>query len=343
MANRGHFKRQTTSTEQYSAGQIKAIIKSIGVELVSETQNDFLCLCPIHGNRNTPSLSISKDTGLFLCFNPACGESGSLLELVKQTTKRNDFEALRLISKGMTEALNNFDEQLEELLEQKEEFIEYPKDIQDKLVNNMQEYNEGKEYMYGRGFNDDTINHFRVGYSVNKSMVTVPVHSPDGIMVGFIGRSIKDKRFQNSDRLPTSRTFFNLHRARRESSTVIVTEASFDAMRIHQAGYPNVVATMGGHLSPAKYELLNRNFTKIIIASDFDDSSQRSDGKNPGRELGISITKRLKNKDIYWASYDYKIVYPHGAKDIGELTDEEIRQCIKNAVPHYEYHSWNLY
>jgi hypothetical protein len=30
-------------------------------------------------------------------------------------------------------------------------------------------------------------------------------------------------------------------------------------------------------------------------------------------------------------------MYPHNAKDVGDLTDEEIKQCIKNAIPHFEY------
>jgi DNA primase len=342
MANRRYIKRQADPSQQYSEGQIKSIIQSIGIELVSQTQNDFLCLCPIHGNRNTPSLSISKGTGLFLCFNPACGESGSLVELVKIVTKRNDFESLRLISKAMTEALENFDEQLEDLLEEKSEYTPFSAEKQQQLLENMKNYDDGFNYMHSRGFTDDTIKYFDVGYSENMSMVTVPVHSPDGMLVGVIGRSIKEKRFKNSTGLPTNRTLFNLHRARKQSATVIVTEAAFDAMKIYQAGYPNVVATMGGHISPITINLLNRNFTKIIIATDFDDKHTHG-GKNPGRELGLSIVKKLKNKDIYWASYDYKVVYPHGAKDIGDLTDEEVKKCIKNAVPHYEYHSWNLY
>lgn len=343
MENRGYLKRKNASTEQYTEKQIKKVIKSINIELIAETQNDFLCLCPLHGNKHTPSLSISKGTGLFLCFNPACGESGSLVDLVKQITKRNDFEALRLISKSMIESLENFDEQLEEILKDNESFVEYPQDIQNRLLNNMKTLEDGKIYMHHRGFTDETIDYFNVGYSANKSMVTVPVHSPDGIMVGFIGRSVKEKRFKNSDRLPTSRTFFNLHRAKKTSSTVIITEASFDAMRIHQSGFPNVVATMGGHMNPIKYELINRNFTKIIIATDFDDASERYDKKNPGRELGMNIARKLKNKDIYWASHEYKVVYPNGAKDIGDLTDQQIKNCIKNAVPNYEYQSWNLY
>ena len=341
MANRGILKRQDAST-QYTEKQVKKVLKSIEIKLVSETGNDFLCLCPIHGNRNTPSLSVSKQTGLFLCFNPSCGASGSLQELVKIVTKRNDFESLRLISKCVIDSLENFDEQVIEVLEEKPDFVQFDPLILDKLWSEMESHSEGRDYMHSRGFNDETINYFQVGYSHNQEMVTVPVHSPDGLPIGIVGRGIKDKKFKNSTGLPKTKTLFNVHRAKRLSSTVVVTEASFDAMRVHQAGYPNVVATLGGHLSPHNYDLLNRYFTKIIIATDFDDKSSHN-GKNPGRDLGNSISNKLKNKDVQWASYDYKVIYPHGAKDMGDMTDAEIKQCIENSVPNYEYSSWGIY
>jgi hypothetical protein len=34
------------------------------------------------------------------------------------------------------------------------------------------------------------------------------------------------------------------------------------------------------------------------------------------------------------------MIYPHDAKDVGDMSDEEIKQCIKNAVPHFEYANW---
>lgn len=341
VGNRGLLKRQDAAT-QYTERQIKKVLKSIEVSIVSETGNDFLCLCPIHGNKNTPSLSVSKTTGLYLCFNPSCGESGSLQELVKRVTKRNEFESLRLISRCVADSLQDFEEQIVEILEEKPEYVEFDSHILDKLWKEMSEHPNGRDYMHARGFNDETIRYFQVGYSHNQEMVTVPVHSPDGIPLGVVGRSVKEKKFKNSTGLPKTKTLFNVHRAKRLSSTVIVTEASFDAMRIHQAGYPNVVATLGGHLSPTNYDILNRYFTKIIIATDFDDKATHN-GKNPGRDLGKSIAYKLKNKDIMWASYDYKVVYPHGAKDIGDMTDAEIKQCIENAVPNYEYSSWEIY
>jgi len=164
------------------------------------------------------------------------------------------------------------------------------------------------------------------------NMVTVPVHSPDAICIGIVGRSIEGKAFKNSTNLPKSKTLFNVHRAKKIGDHVIIVESSFDAIRVHQAGFPNVVATLGGFLSPEQQNILNRHFNKITIMTDADEA---------GRQLGLSIASKLKNKDILWASYEYGKIYPHDAKDAGDMTDEEIKACIKNSVSNLEYRTWN--
>jgi hypothetical protein len=57
--------------------------------------------------------------------------------------------------------------------------------------------------------------------------------------------------------------------------------------------------------------------------------------------LGMSIANKLRNKDILWSSFEYGKIYPHDAKDAGDLTEEEIKTCIKNAVSDIDYRSWN--
>jgi hypothetical protein len=66
-----------------------------------------------------------------------------------------------------------------------------------------------------------------------------------------------------------------------------------------------------------------------------------TDADLAGRELGMSLANKLRTKDILWASYSYGKIYPHDAKDAGDMTDEEIKACIKNAVSDIEYRSWN--
>lgn len=330
MALRSNYARKADST-QYAISQVKAIVKALGLHETSEANNNLLMYCPFHSNRHTASFSISCENGAWLCYNPACGESGNLVELVKRILHKNDFEALRFISSKQNEALENFDELLEGLMEDKPDFEEFPKETLIKLYTELASTQEGKDYFKSRGIEGQSIIDFDLGYSKNMGMVTVPVHSPDGIPIGIVGRSIEGKSFKNSTNLPKSKTMFNIHRAKKIGSNVIIVESSFDAIRVHQAGFPNVVATLGGSLSSEQQRLLNKYFSTIIIMTDADEA---------GRELGLSIANRLNTKDILWASYDYGKIYPHDAKDVGDMTDKEIQQCIKNSVSHIEYVSW---
>ena len=330
MAIRGYNSKQI-DTKEYAPSHIKSILKEIGLNIVGETGNDFLCYCPFHSNRHTSSFSVSQTSGAFICFNPACSETGTLIDLIKRTTDKNDFQSLRLIANKETEALNNFDEIMSEIFEEKPDFQEFPQETIDRLHLDLTNNNAAKTYLVSRSISKESAQYFNLGYSPAMNMVVTPVHSPDGLPIGIVGRSIEGKTFKNSTNLPKSKTLFNIHRAKKIGDQVIVCESNFDAIRIHQAGFPNVVATLGGFLSNDQQNLLNRYFNKIIIMTDADEA---------GRELGKSISSKLRNKDISWASYGYKEIYPHKAKDAGDLTEEEIKICIKNSVSDIEYRSW---
>jgi DNA primase len=329
MAIRGYNTREVDTT-QYTPAHIKSVLKSIGLNIVGETGNDFLCYCPFHSNRHTSSFSVSREKGAFICFNPSCGEAGTLQELVKRVMNKNEYEAMRFISSKEAEALENFDALLSEAMEEKPVFEEFSQETLDRLHAGMSK--EAVEYLASRGINKESIDHFSLGYSASMNMVITPVHSPDGTPIGLVGRSIEGKEFKNSTNLPKSKTLFNIHRAKKIGDHVIVVESNFDAIRVHQAGFPNVVATLGGFLSKEQHNLLNRHFNKITVMTDADLA---------GRELGQSIVNKLKFKDLLWASYEYGKIYPHDAKDAGDMTDEEIKACIKNAVSDIEYRSWD--
>jgi len=341
--------------DTYSPAHVKSILSGLGLKIFGETYNDFLCLCPFHGNRNTPSFSVSHTKGLYLCFNPSCDAAGTILELVKEISHRNDFEAMRFIQSCKNETVVNFEDELAYLLDDRPDFVPFDQAKLDIMYDFMLIHYDAQNYLGSRGINNELIEYFRLGYSEKQDMIIVPVHSPDGIPVGLVGRGIYEKSFKNSRNLPRSKTLFNLHRAKRCGGTVIVCESSFDAIRIHGAGFPNVVATLGGYISKDNLANLNRYFSKIIIMTDFDNREnhiadncrkcypEKCKGHNPGRDLGMSIANSLSNKDIEWAMWNDSIVYPHDAKDAGDLTDEEIVACIKNSMPHVEYTSRNLY
>lgn len=365
MADRGVF-QWDRDRETYTPNQVEATIRACGVDVEGETHNDFLCFCPFHGNRFSPSFSVSKTTGMYICFNHSCGETGTLMNLVRRLpqrdgTYRNEFVARRLILKKGSETLQAFEQELEKMLQPVEEFPEFSAAVLDRMYDDFWNNPEAIRYMVeDRGFEEETLDLFRVGFSAKKDIIAVPMHSPKGVPVGVIGRPAdkENKFFKNSVGLPTSKTLWNFHRAKKHGETVIVCEASFDAMRIHQAGFPNVVACLGGNFSPYHFDLLNKHFSRIVIMTDFDKKEKHiyrncskckrkginlCMGHNPGRDLGATISGGLPRKEILWASYQNGIVYPNDAKDAGDMTDDEIRQCLRNAVSSFEYEGWKVY
>jgi len=315
-------------SDAYTKADLRSILRSCGIEIVSQTGTDFLCLCPFHHNTDSPAFAASYSKGLYVCYNQNCNSSGTILDLVMKLTQRNNFEAMRFISQNKLSSADLLQEELIDLLDEKPDFTEFPKETLAKLYNNLLSNEKAKEYFASRKINYDAIAHFSLGYSENMNMVTVPLHSPDGLPVGIIGRSIEGKSFKNSPNLPRNKTMFNLHRAKREGGTIIVVESSFDAIRLWQAGYPNAVATLGGSISDTNVQLLNKYASTIIIMTDNDGA---------GKALGNTIANKLNRKNVMWARYNYDVIYPHGAKDVGDMTDEEIKQCVKNAIPHFEY------
>ena len=316
-------------TEAYTKADLRSILHSCGIEIISQTGSDFLCLCPFHHNTDSPAFAISYSKGLYICYNQYCNASGTVLDLVMQLTKRNNYEALRFISSNKLSEAELLEEELKDLLDDKPEFVEYSQSEIDTLHNNLINHMPaGKEYFMSRHINEEAMEYFKLGYSHKQQMVVVPLHSPDGIPVGLIGRSIQGKQFKNTPNLPRNKTMFNSHRAKREGGTIIIVESSFDAIRLWQAGFPNAVATLGGSISDTNLQYLNKYASTIILMTDND---------RAGKALGTTIASKLNRKNVLWAKYNHDVMYPREAKDVGDLTNEEIKQCIKNAIPHFEY------
>lgn len=346
--------------EVYTANQVEGVLQHCGVNVVQETGTHFLCHCPFHGNTDSPAFAVDKGKGLFTCFNPSCTVSGKLDDLPKRLLGMNIFQTQRLVLKCKTVDPVSFSERVAQALQETPEFVAFPQDALDKMKADFPG-SVGEEYLRSRGFTDETLDFFDVGYSARKNMVIVPMHDPTGMPIGLIGRtpSHEDKRFKNSLNLPKSKTSWNFHRAKRHGDTVIVCEASYDAMRIHQAGYPNVVALLGGHVTPYHIDQLNKHFSTVIVMTDFDKKQFRPNcrmckdvnfkpgevrcvGHRPGRDLGRSIAKALDHKKVMWATYDDTCVYPHNAKDASDMTDTEIVRCLSNAISHLEYELWDI-
>lgn len=331
----------------FSEEQTYALLTEIGVHVVSDGGVNWLGLCPFHNNTHTPAFAVNKENGLFLCFNNACGAKGNMESLIRQVKGVNPFAAMRMIARAKKNSPVSLPKMLEKTMAD-EPMPEFSQSTLDGMEEHYWRSPEAQEYMAGRGFTPETMKHYHIGYSPKNRMVGVPMYNVMGRPVGLIGRSIKSKRFKNSDGLPKKRTLWNIHNAKRHHA-VVVTEASFDAMRVWQATGIEAVATLGSSFSQEQADQLNKYFTHVIIMTDDDQELvEKSNcracrdrgyaecvGHNTGFELGMKIAESCRGIVVTWAHLD-SLKRFDGNKDAGDLTDKQIKYAVDNAVSHTE-------
>lgn len=287
----------------YTAEQVKRILAGSGTTVESELDADFIIFCPFHNNHRTPAAEVHKTNGMFFCFS--CQKSADLIELVMHTSGRTYFEAARFIKSK--EKASNLATEIDRALIKEEQYKPFDELILKRLYNNLVTSDRAKDYFRYRKLEISSWAKFSLGYSEKQDMVTVPVHSPDGIPLGFVGRSIEGKDFKNTPGLPKSKTLFNLHRVKK-SDIVYVVESSFDVIRLDQLDIP-AVATLGANVSGKQIELLQKYFNNILVIADNDEAG----GNMKNRiieKLGSRVSVIQLNKQY---------------KDIGDMPDEEIR------------------
>ena len=198
---------------------------------------NYLGLCPFHDDR-TPSFSVSPAKNICKCFS--CGEGGTAVHFIMKHEQLTYYEALKYLAKKYNIEVREREMTDEEkVLESEREsmFIinEYARSYFAKMLH---EHPEGKSvglsYIKERGFRDDIIKKFELGYALEdpgefsadalkrgykkdflvktglsaggennsplydrfRGRVIFPVHTLSGKVVAFGGRILR-----NSDRL----------------------------------------------------------------------------------------------------------------------------------------------
>jgi len=288
----------------YTPNQIKRVLSGSGLNVEKEAESEYIVFCPFHNNHRTPAGEINKYSGLFFCFS--CSNTSDLVELVMHCSGRSYFESVRFIKSKEVET--NIETDINKKLIPKDEWQEFDSSVVSRLHNNLMLSDRAKSYFVSRKIVGESLNKFILGYSDKQDMVTVPVHSPEGILVGFVGRSIEGKDFKNTPGLPKSKLLFNLHRVK-NANRVYVVESSFDVMRLNQVGLP-AVATLGANVSYRQIDLLQKYFSDIMIIADNDEAGGNMKEKII-EKLGSHVSVININKQY---------------KDIGDMDDMSIKE-----------------
>ncbi len=143
-------------------------------EVVSEFVNlkrrgvNYIGLCPFH-NEKTPSFIVSPHKGIYKCFG--CGKGGNAVNFLMDHEQISFVEAIRTLGKKFHIPIEEKEMTSEELLQQndRESMLVLTNFAAGYFSKRLHDSDEGKSvgmgYFRGRGFRDDVINKFGLGYS----------------------------------------------------------------------------------------------------------------------------------------------------------------------------------
>lgn len=194
---------------------------------------NYIGLCPFH-NEKTPSFTVSPSKGIYKCFG--CGRGGNVVNFIMEYEHLSYPEALRYLAKKynieieereLTEEERRVQHETESLFT----VTEFAKNFFiDHLYNNLEGISIGLTYFKERGFIQETLRTFDIGYCPEKSdefsqaalkagykkeyliktglsiesgtwlrdrfagRVIFPIHSLSGRVQGFGGRVLKNDK-----------------------------------------------------------------------------------------------------------------------------------------------------
>ena len=132
---------------------------------------NYLGLCPFH-NEKTPSFTVSPSKEIYKCFG--CGKSGNTISFLMDHEKYSYVEALRWLANKYNVEIEETESTPEQKLQQQaaeslhilNNFAQ--KYFTEQLFNSEEGNDVALSYLHERGFRNDIIEKFQLGYSLNQ-------------------------------------------------------------------------------------------------------------------------------------------------------------------------------
>ncbi len=275
-------------------------------------KNMFVCpLCGsgAHGERNSDG-AFHVTGAVWYCHS--CKQGGDIFKLIELYEGLSSFpEQLKrgadLIGVSIIETVKNDFLALKN--EKRKPEAERAKQIEifsSQIVGTLAE-----KYLHDRGFSDETIAHFMLGFNAQTGRVVIPYPGTDY----KIERAISDHA-ERKYLYPTGESIPVFMIKDGESDYFYITEGQLDALSMYQVGVKNVIALGGGSYRLIEELLETTKIAGAVIVADRDPEEKREkDGLTPGERTALNIEKTLSSHGIKSV-----IVYPpEGFKDANDL------------------------
>lgn len=138
-------------------------------------------------------------------------------------------------------------------------------------------------------------------YDALRDRLIFPIRDARGQTIGFGGRALHEEqvpKYLNSPQTPLfdkGRTLYALDLAKdaiRTAERAVIVEGYMDALAAHQAGFANVVASLGTALTSEQVRLLQRYSPNLTLALDADAAGQRAAER--GLETVLDLQRQVR-------------------------------------------------
>ncbi len=323
---------------------------------------NFKAPCPFHDEKS-PSFVISPAKQIYHCFG--CGAGGDAIKFTMEYEKLNYPEAIEKLADNYNFTLhyeNNRGPKKEKSL------------LIDKLgqyyISMLSKVPSALKYLQERGVFESSIERFSIGYAPASQMsieflkqqlftmpeaielgvigqgenniyarfierITFAIHTPNGTLVGFGGRTISghQAKYVNSPQsriFNKSRLLYAYHLAKEtiyRKKEMIITEGYLDVVMLHQAGFTQAVATLGTALTSEHLPLLRKGEPRIIMAYD---------GDNAGRKAALKAAQLLST-----SGFNGGVILFEGGFDPADMVQsgqiEELNRLFLAPLPFIEF------
>jgi DNA primase len=323
MSNSGERNRWVDFQAIQEAVSLEAVLEHYGVNHLRRRRRDQLegC-CPLHRGEREDAFHASLSKNVFHCF--ACDAKGNVLDFVA-AMERCSIRGAALKRQawfgrpGMEPAVAARPAGMVGSGELVRKELAVNPALRFELTN----VNTAHPYLEERGIQRATAAEFGVGFysgsGLMQGRIVIPIHNPRGELVAYAGRAVNGggPKYKLPIGFRKSLEIFNVHRAATAGSdTVVVVEGYFDCLRVHQAGFPRVVALMGCTLSGSQEALLLERFRRVVLMLDGDDA-----GRGASRAIAGQLSTRCSVGVVH---------VPDGAQP-DQLPPEVIQRLLRNA------------
>ncbi|SFW43586.1 DNA primase [Ruminococcus flavefaciens] len=178
-------------------------------------------------------------------------------------------------------------------------------------------WNELTDVLRSKGYSDDEMaDAWLAGmkngrtFDMFRKRVMFPIVDLRGNIIGFGGRVLDDSqpKYLNTGKTPVfdkGSNLFSMNFAKNSNAKrLILCEGYMDVIAVNQAGFENVVATLGTAITPDQARLISHYAEEVVVAYDSDGAGQKATQKaiNHFADVGLRT----------------KILHMEGAKDPDE-------------------------